>query len=286
MDCTHPRLVKIPKTTRRIYVPCGMCIACRIAKTREWTLRLMMEKKSWTDSGFLTLTYDNDNVPTTACGHLTLYPDHLSEFMNALRERLRRSDREQSYKGSVSEGKSPPLLRYYACGEYGDNTHRPHYHAVVYGIGSDDADLCLDVWKKGHVKIDPLTRERAQYCAQYVQKKIFKDPRKYWDMYGCVVQPFQRQSQGICLSYYESHKEEYWINLRPTINGVSYSTPRYLTKKDELLKAAISIRSKAANFRELMLQQKCMDEGYDIYASMQQREANLKAKSRMKKGKL
>lgn len=286
MDCVHPRLVEIKGAKRKMYVPCGMCIACRIAKTREWTLRLMMENKSWKASGFLTLTYDNDHVPTTACGHLTLFPDDLSDFMDALRERLRRLKREQSYKGVVQEGKSPPLLRYYACGEYGDHTLRPHYHAVIFGVGPEDRDLLLDVWKKGHVKIDPLTRERCQYCAQYVQKKIFKDPRKYWDMYGCVAQPFQRQSQGICLSFYESHKDEYWINLKPTVNGVSYSTPRYLLKKDVNLKAVFAMKSKDLNKRSLELQQKCMDEGYDIYASMQQRENNLKAKSRLKKGTL
>lgn len=43
--------------------PCGKCLACRIARTREWAVRIMHEMSEWEDSVFLTLTYDDDHIP-------------------------------------------------------------------------------------------------------------------------------------------------------------------------------------------------------------------------------
>lgn len=185
------------------------------------------------------------------------------------------------------ELKSPPLFRYYSCGEYGDTTKRPHYHACVYGLGPDDIDFIRDKWPFcSMITFDELTPERAGYCAGYVQKKIYKDPWKYYKEYGCCVHPFQRISQGIGLGYYEKYHDDYWINLRPTINGVSYSTPRYFIKKDDNLKMAINLVSQRYQKMALESEQEAIDSGVDLYASMRQREINLKAKSALKKGSL
>lgn len=311
MDCVRPRIVKVrykdptvimlkKKEIDYIEVPCGMCIACRIAKSREWTVRLMMEKTQWQDSGFLTLTYDNDHVPVTPCGHLTLWPKDLQDFWKRLRIQLHRKkmmEDEQYYQDYEThrrmliedpdyDGSPPPLLRYFSCGEYGDTTHRPHYHAALFGLGPKDYDFIRSVWKRGNVVIEPLNEERSRYVASYVEKKIYIDPTKYWDLYGCCVRPFQRVSQGLGLGYYEKNKDEYWINLRPTINGVSYSTPRYFSTKDEELKRALSIIGDRQQKIALNNAFKSQDEGYGIYETRKQREANLKARSRMKKGSL
>lgn len=287
MDCVHPQSIKNPQTGQWMKVPCGMCIACRIAKTREWKLRILMEKKMWSKSGFLTLTYDDDHLPHTNCGHPTLFPDHLSKFWKRLRKYLSDHCVVSSFRGEVPEGSSPPLLRYFSCGEYGDHTKRPHYHACVFGIDPSDLPVVQKLWPYGvNLELSDLTPERAQYCAGYVQKKIYKDPMKYFKEYGCCVFPFQRISQGIGLGYYERYKSEYWINLRPTVNGVSYSTPRYFTKKDSNLKFAISIISARVQKLNLAAEQEAIESGNDLYASMKQRETNLRAKSRLKKGNL
>ena len=39
-------------------------------------------------------------------------------------------------------------IKYFACGEYGNNTHRPHYHAIIYGVGldRDDKRIMRECW--------------------------------------------------------------------------------------------------------------------------------------------
>lgn len=90
MDCVHPRSVRNPKTRTWMQVPCGMCISCRIAKTREWKLRLTMEQSQWKESCFVTLTYDDDHLHMTPCGHMTLWPDDMQKFVKRTRSQLHR----------------------------------------------------------------------------------------------------------------------------------------------------------------------------------------------------
>lgn len=293
MDCVHPRTIKDPKHNTWMQVSCGMCIACRIAKVREWKLRIMMEQKMWDKSGFLTLTYDDVHLPITPCGHPTLRPDHLSTFWKSVRMRMHRDKMKEDPEyarlyNAYRDGKlesPPPLLKYFSVGEYGDQTKRPHYHAAVFGIGLEEFERYVrPLWKYGsRISLDGLTPQSAGYIVGYVQKKIYKDPIKYFREYGCCVWPFQRISQGIGLKYYETFKDDYWINLRPTVNGVSYSTPRYFTRKDDNLKFAISLISARVNKLNLERQQKALENGVDLYASMSQREIDLKARSRLKK---
>lgn len=139
MDCVHPRSVRNPKTRLFMYVPCGHCIACRVAKTREWKLRLMMESKSWKESCYITLTYDEENLRLTPCGHATLWPSDIQNFFKRVRTRLHRwkmandSEYASDYKlhkeynwMAVNPVPSPPLLKNFYCGEYGDRFGRPH----------------------------------------------------------------------------------------------------------------------------------------------------------------
>ena len=113
----HRRALKIV-TEQGMTVPCGKCIACRKAKAREWTLRMLHELDTSRDATFLTLTYDDDSLhvsPNT--GFASLCKRDLQLFFKRLRRAL------------------PGLpLRYFSVGEYGDNTLRPHYHAIMYNL--------------------------------------------------------------------------------------------------------------------------------------------------------
>lgn len=40
-----------------ILVPCGQCIACRLNKARQWSIRCMHEARYHSDNAFVTLTY-------------------------------------------------------------------------------------------------------------------------------------------------------------------------------------------------------------------------------------
>lgn len=100
---------------RAIAIPCGHCIGCRLDQSRQWADRMMLELEHTGKAIFLTLTYDNDHVPlsvdddTGEFSWFTLNKRDLQLFFKRLRKKF--SDKE---------------VRYYAVGEYGSNTLRPH----------------------------------------------------------------------------------------------------------------------------------------------------------------
>lgn len=96
-------------------------------------------------------------------------------------------------------------LRFTMCGEYGDRTGRPHYHAAVFGedfqgdrvfhksgkhgdriYRSDELD---ELWGHGHTYIGDVTFESAAYIARYIMKKQ-TGPNAEW-YYADVIKPEQ-----------------------------------------------------------------------------------------------
>ena len=165
MQCTSPMRIKNPDRfkfkkpnesvgSEWLEVPCGHCIACRIARTREWTIRLLHESEFWSDTSFLTLTYNDDFLPSDG----SLVPRDLTLFFKRLRKDLSHDRRK---------------IKYYACGEYGDTYGRPHYHAIVFGISPNDKKLVEENWPYGFVRIGTVTYDSCRYVAGYVQKKLY-----------------------------------------------------------------------------------------------------------------
>lgn len=181
-------LCKFPvpnKHSREIAVPCGQCLPCRINQRRIKSNRLVLEAKYHEYNSFLTLTYSDDNLPSSfvhkdtgeVFAGFSVVPDHHRLFLYNLRDRYRRHT-----------GRS---LRFYMVGEYGDKTGRPHYHYALFGYPTclDLArrkrmpffEPCQCVWcrmaflawqKKGHIFLGDLTLDSAQYVAGYVTKKL------------------------------------------------------------------------------------------------------------------
>lgn len=153
--------------------PCGQCLACRINRRRVWTLRLMLENEYHAQSCFVTLTYSDESLPYTLDGQPCLCKRDSQLFLKRLRKRF--PDRK---------------IRFYLVGEYGTRTHRPHYHALLFGVGPDDLDsswlffngrsgekrnsLLSDTWHFGLVHVGMVSRESIQYVAGYVTKKFTK----------------------------------------------------------------------------------------------------------------
>lgn len=144
--------------------PCMRCMACRINRRRVWTTRIVLESLMHEPSTcfFLTLTYDEENLP---CGG-TLVPKDLQDFLKRLR---------------FNSGQSG--LRFFAVGEYGEESWRPHYHVVLFGLKlplhwnpGKSTPVCSCVvcqsWSAGGVHIARLSRSLAQYSAGYVLKKL------------------------------------------------------------------------------------------------------------------
>jgi len=123
----------------------------------------MHENQMHDESCFLTLTYDDDNLPY---GNTLVMP-HFQKFMKRLRKKV----------GPV---------RFFHCGEYGDETDRPHYHALIYGWQPNDPELftksgefplynssvLTSLWGHGHATYGAVTFDTAAYTSRYITKKI------------------------------------------------------------------------------------------------------------------
>ncbi len=133
--------------------PCGQCLPCRINKRRLWTHRLMLESYLHAENIFITLTYADEYLPENA----TLVKGDLQRFFKRLRHYCRSAK-----------------IRYYACGEYGSKTRRPHYHAIIFGLGLSDGCLVAQAWPFGRVHVGDCNVHTAQYVAGYVTKKFVK----------------------------------------------------------------------------------------------------------------
>lgn len=148
-------LCKKPSLINGNLCPCGQCMACRYNLRRKKTNRILLESQGHENNCFITLTYRDECLPRLQTGEPTLLIRDHQLFLKSLRRRL-----------------PPRSLRFYIVGEYGEITHRPHYHAALFGIGIDQAPLVHDSWDKGFVHVGHLEKESAQYIAGYVTKKM------------------------------------------------------------------------------------------------------------------
>jgi len=110
----------------------------------------MLESYKHAKNAFLTLTYSDDHLPVDE----NLKPQDLQKYL----KRLRRS--------------VPHPIRFFACGEYGDLSQRPHYHAAIFGLGPEDAHTLDKAWGLGHSFVGDLNQDTATYIAGYVTKKM------------------------------------------------------------------------------------------------------------------
>lgn len=184
-------------------VGCGKCRACRVSRTREWAVRLLHEQTQWDKAVFLTLTYDELNRPEG------LVKNHLVNYF----KRLRRD-------GAV--------FKYFACGEYGDKYGRPHYHAILFGVGMRDKRL-KENWPFGFIKTGSCTVDSCMYVAGYLQKKLSGLKGKL--AYGDRLPPFAVMSKGLGLAWMESNQAMLVDKVGLTLNGKPMSLPRYYRKK-------------------------------------------------------
>lgn len=156
-----PRLGFIDKP---LTIPCGSCMGCRLDHARQWAIRCMHEAKFHDDSIFVTLTYDDDNLPYRA----SLVRRDLQLFHKRLYKKI---------------GK----FRFFYCGEYGDQLERPHFHDLIFGWFPSDASpsgksksgdilyeskILSKIWGLGHVNFGRISYESAAYVARYSTKKI------------------------------------------------------------------------------------------------------------------
>lgn len=116
---------------------------------------MLLEQLCHSDSCFVTLTYAPENLPTTG----SLEPEVLQRWLKRLRKR-------------IADSPYPTLFRYFAVGEYGDESQRPHYHAILFGIGRGYHNYIDASWGLGLTDVADATQHSMAYVAGYVTKKM------------------------------------------------------------------------------------------------------------------
>lgn len=247
MDCISP--MRIQKGLdpsvhpHGVTVPCGKCMMCRIAKRREWTLRLTHELASSQDGIFITLTYDDENLPRK---------NPTREIPNPF-PTVVKSDLQKYFK-RLRKAIGEKKIKYFACGEYGDLNERPHYHAIVSNmsiLSDSDCNAVTDCWSKGFTHIGIAEFDSIQYVAGYIEKKLTGPlGKKYYQDLGRDP-VFRLVSQGIGKEYALKHRDQLSQNLYSSIKGKKMNLPRYYVDVLQLDPADLSTRSQDKERAEL-----------------------------------
>lgn len=229
----------------QLSLPCGQCIGCRLERSRQWAMRCLHEASLYQDNAFLTLTYDEANLPTTG----SLYYEDFQLFMKRLRKHA-----------------APIKPRFYMCGEYGEENGRPHYHACLFAYNFPDRVLFKTtkagskiytsatlerLWPHGLSSIGDVNFDSAAYVARYCMSKITGPDAKYayrrystevdsvkFDMetgeiYSHELDPeFNRMSlkPGIGATWFEKYRTDVYPHDYVIINGKEVKPPKYYDK--------------------------------------------------------
>jgi hypothetical protein len=225
-----------------IDLPCGKCTGCRLEYSRQWALRCYHEAQLHEHNSFITLTYNNENIP----GDLSIHKKELQDFIKRLRKN------------------TGVKLRYFACGEYGEKG-RPHYHAIIFGYDFPDRRLWSKTkggllfrsailekaWQhKGYCSIGNVTFESAAYVARYVMKKrkgpddqvdpkTGKTNKQYYEIMDPDTGELHTREPEFCimsrrpgiardwLKKYKGDTDKDYVTL---LNGKSFGLPKYYDK--------------------------------------------------------
>lgn len=136
---------------------CGKCELCLRKRRSRIATQIWMECQCWPYCLFVTLTYNDECVPITEKGFLSLRRKHLTDYLKRLRRRVERT--------------SDVRVRFQATGEYGAR-HRPHYHLILFGLTKADEEQIRAAWQLGFVDVQ-VVRDN-QHASWYVSKHQVK----------------------------------------------------------------------------------------------------------------
>lgn len=215
-----------PEGFKRIQIPCGRCIGCRLDYSRMWMARITKEAGEYENNMFLTLTYNPEHLPTKdtinketgelITGH-PLVKEHVQKFIKRLRRQY-----EYHFKHTG--------IRYYACGEYGGKTHRPHYHLAIFNCDATawgdikflqnnirgdalwTSQKIEQIWGKGFITIGDLTPQSAAYIARYMLKKQKGHGKEWYYESQGIVSEYNTMSckPGLSRTWYDREKNKLW----------------------------------------------------------------------------
>lgn len=214
-------------------LPCGKCVGCRLEKSKQWAARCVHEAQQHRYNCFVTLTYRPESLPYLG----SLNKKHFQLFMKRLRKR------------------HDTPIRFFMCGEYGEQFSRPHYHALLFGYYPDDAvpwketDSGLlycskkleKIWRHGFVSIGELNYQTAAYTARYTLKKItgekaethYTKPDPYTGEAIPITPEYCTMSlkPGIGANWLEKYEKDVFPSDTLVLDGKILKPPRYYDQK-------------------------------------------------------
>lgn len=234
IDTLFARCLK-PIILKNAIYPCGQCPLCRRKKMLEWILRGTHELHTQNNKAiFVTLTYKPRYLPREGYNGLEILKNNEEDMQGNLRpedmtlffKRLRKY---------ISKHLDNKKIKYIYCGEYGTLRHRPHYHAIIYGLTPEDIpeETVQKIWGMGKVVVDKniVTEYGIQYTVGYCSKKILDSvsKREYYYKRGRIP-PFLRVSKGIGENWATIHRDEYMKTGYITWKKSEVPIPRYYLK--------------------------------------------------------
>lgn len=268
VPCTYPlRAIRLlaggisickqntPRIAGEFPLPCGQCLECKLERTRQWAVRIMHEAQLHQSNWFITLTYDQEHLPRSL-DHL-----HFQKFVRSLRK----------VHGS---------LRYFMCGEYGDQLGRPHFHAIIFGLeitdlvhfsGSPGQELYTsknisDRWQRGFVTLGRVNFQTASYCASYCTKKITGERAKAHyerldpetgEIYDLKPE-YSRMSlkPGVAANWIKKFGSDVYNYDHVIVNGREQKPPRYYDNKLQLSNPQLHLTNKQKRITQALISTK------------------------------
>lgn len=238
-----------------VQLPCGRCDGCRSMQSLMWSVRCYHESTLHDRNSFVTFTYA-DAPPA-------LVKKDLQDFFKRARHHY--------------------TFRYFACGEYGGLTRRPHYHAIIFGEDFRDDSYAVNdtlwsspmlqkLWGHGMVSVGSVTMASACYVAGYVNKKIGDA-----DTFSLMS-----RKPGIGFDWLRKYKDDLLRTGSVTIEGKEVPIPvRYLQWfEDEFADVKLERKQK------VLLNPVAPDKLFDRRSALRNKELNKKAQLSTRKESL
>jgi hypothetical protein len=229
-------------------ISCGQCKGCRLERSRQWAVRCLHEAQMHDCNSFITLTFSEESIVNRDVDRDDLDVREFQLFMKRLRKHY-----------------EPAKVRFFHCGEYGDMSGRPHYHAIIFGIDFMEdrvlykesptgeryyiSETLSKLWPYGWAIIGNVSFESAAYVARYIMKKVNgKDADEHYkrlvvdDVTGEVVgerylkpeYTTMSRRPGIGKDWFDKFKTDVYPSDFITVNGKKVTPPKYYDKLLEL----------------------------------------------------
>lgn len=219
----------------QVQVPCGQCIGCRLEKSRQWAMRCVHEASLHDHNSFITLTYSPENLPKDR----SLNKSHFQKFIKRLRKKI-----------------YPIKIKYFHCGEYGEENWRPHYHAIIFNYDFPDkqpfkivngatlyrSEELEELWKYGYSSIGTVTFESAAYVARYALKKVTgENAEEHYQVFDedgeihKIIPEYTTMSRRppIAKEWFDKFKDDVYPKDFVTMRGQKLKPPKFYDKELE-----------------------------------------------------